>query len=58
MKQLQINSCTGFGLSFLKMAHKQNDLTDDLRASPSYYADWGDVQISYLILGGKTISSY
>ena len=47
MKQPQIKSNTQLyrlWFEFLKMAHKEDDLTNDLKASSPYYADWGDVQ--------------
>ena len=47
MKQPQIKSNTQLyrlWFEFLKMAHKEDDLTNDLKASSPYYADWGDVR--------------
>ncbi|MDA9954487.1 hypothetical protein N9D61_09295 [Planktomarina sp.] len=47
MKQPQIKSnkqLYRLWFEFLKMAHKEDDLTDNLKASSPYYADWGDVQ--------------
>ena len=47
MKQPQIKSnkqLYRLWFEFLKMAHKEDDLTNDLKASSPYYADWGDVQ--------------
>lgn len=29
---------------FLKMAQKEEALTDNLRASAAFYADWGDIE--------------
>ena len=46
MKQPQIKSnkqLYRLWFEFLKMAHKEDDLTNDLKASSPYYADWGDV---------------
>lgn len=47
MKQPQIKSnkqLYRLWFEFLKMAHKEDDLTNDLKASFPYYADWGDVR--------------
>ena len=47
MKQPQIKSnkqLYRLWFEFLKMAHKEDDLTNDLKASSPYYADWGDVR--------------
>lgn len=47
MKQPQIKSnkqLYRLWFEFLKMAHKEPDLDDNLQASAEYYADWGDVR--------------
>lgn len=47
MKQPQIKSnkqLYRLWFEFLKMAHKEPDLADNLKASAGYYADWGDVR--------------
>ena len=47
MKQPQIKSnkqLYRLWFEFLKMAHKEPDLDDNLQASSDYYADWGDVR--------------
>ena len=47
MKQPQIKSnkqLYRLWFAFLKMAHKEPDLANDLAASAEYYADWGDVR--------------
>jgi len=47
MKQPQIKSnkqLYRLWFEFLKMAHKEPDLDDNLKASAEYYADWGDVR--------------
>ena len=47
MKQPQIKSNTQLyrlWFEFLKMAHKEDDLTNDLKASSPFYANWSDVR--------------
>jgi hypothetical protein len=47
MKQPQIKSnkqLYRLWFEFLKMAHKEDDLTNDLKASSPFYANWGDVR--------------
>jgi len=47
MKQPQIKSnkqLYRLWFEFLKMAHKEPDLANNLAASVEYYADWGDVR--------------
>ena len=47
MKQPQIKSNKQFyklWFEFLKMAHKEPDLANNLAAYAEYYADWGDIR--------------